>query len=436
MALLVPPPLKRAAIGSKRKLQGVAFLVMIGLLFYLVIALYNKSFVKTVPISLRTDSIGNQLSLNADVKFRGVNVGQVKSLSTTGEVATLKLAMIPDQIKLIPSNVHGAAHPQDAVRREVRRADPAGRAGTASRCRPVTRSRRPTCRSRSRRCSTTCSRSSTTVDPANLSYTLSAVSSALEGRGNELGETLVTLNSYLQKTNPRRPAAQCTDVTKLAEGRRRLADVAARPRRLLRNTVVTGNTIVAKKAQLRRSWTTPRVVRHRRTFLEENGDDLIGLAGEPADRSRWSLATRPDVPLPARRLVDRLPCLGARSAAACSTSTSTLIKQPRGTTGRQAGLRRSNGPYCAGLRQPGTSGGPRRRRQSRRASNGCNGVAATATASAGTGRRRRGNRRPSSGHAGSPRRSARSPLPRRRSPAPAWPTWRSLRLRARWPARR
>src|SRR3954451_7303315 len=112
MALLVPPPIKRAAANNKRKGQGLAFVVVAVLFFAFVVAAYNKSFIPTIPVSLRTDRIGNQLSLHADVKFRGVNVGDVRELTTNGEVATLKLAMKPNQIKLIPGNVQARILPK------------------------------------------------------------------------------------------------------------------------------------------------------------------------------------------------------------------------------------------------------------------------------------------------------------------------------------
>src|SRR3954447_5907260 len=112
MALLVPPPIKRVAIGNKRKFQGIAFVLMLILFFALVVGMYNKAFVKFIPVQLRTDRIGNQLSLNADVKFRGVNVGDVRVLHTNGETATMKLAMKPNQITLIPSNVQARILPK------------------------------------------------------------------------------------------------------------------------------------------------------------------------------------------------------------------------------------------------------------------------------------------------------------------------------------
>ena len=46
-----------------------------------------------------------------------------------------------------------------------------------------------------------------TVQPAELNYTLNAIATALEGRGDKLGESLVTLDAYLERLNPQIPAA-------------------------------------------------------------------------------------------------------------------------------------------------------------------------------------------------------------------------------------
>ncbi|MFD0070410.1 MCE family protein, partial [Streptomyces sp. NPDC127574] len=46
----------------------------------------------------------------------------------------------------------------------------------------------------------------TAVRPAELSQTLSAVSQALEGRGEKLGATLSKLDRHLARFNPQRPA--------------------------------------------------------------------------------------------------------------------------------------------------------------------------------------------------------------------------------------
>ena len=45
-----------------------------------------------------------------------------------------------------------------------------------------------------------------TVQPAELNYTLNALADALEGRGDKIGESLVTLDGYLKRMNPQLPA--------------------------------------------------------------------------------------------------------------------------------------------------------------------------------------------------------------------------------------
>ena len=45
-----------------------------------------------------------------------------------------------------------------------------------------------------------------TVQPEQLNYTLTALANALEGRGEEIGQSLETLDSYLKRMNPEVPA--------------------------------------------------------------------------------------------------------------------------------------------------------------------------------------------------------------------------------------
>jgi phospholipid/cholesterol/gamma-HCH transport system substrate-binding protein len=249
MALLVPPPLKRAAIGSKRKLQGVAFLIMIVFLLVMVVGLYNKAFIKTIPVSLRTDRIGNQLSLNADVKFRGVNVGDVRALHTNGETATLRLAMKPDQLPLIPANVSARILPKtlfgqkyvelvspDNGVRPLKKGDviPQDRSQTAIEIEQLYDNLLPFLQ---------------TVAPEKLNSTLSAVATALEGRGDKLGDNLARLDDYLRQINQHLPSIQ-DDVTALADYSAILNNAAPDLLRFLDNTVVTSRTLVEKQDTL------------------------------------------------------------------------------------------------------------------------------------------------------------------------------------------
>ena len=65
------------AAGGHRVL-GVAFLVLVIFSVWLTYAVFTKKFVDFVPVTLKTASIGLQLPALADVKIRGVIVGDVR----------------------------------------------------------------------------------------------------------------------------------------------------------------------------------------------------------------------------------------------------------------------------------------------------------------------------------------------------------------------
>jgi phospholipid/cholesterol/gamma-HCH transport system substrate-binding protein len=64
---------------------GIAFLVVLALLVGLSVAAYRKVFTPIVPVTLEADHVGNQLDPAADVKLRGIVVGEVRSVSSTGD---------------------------------------------------------------------------------------------------------------------------------------------------------------------------------------------------------------------------------------------------------------------------------------------------------------------------------------------------------------
>ena len=90
---------------TRYQLYGLVFLIIAALFVALSVAFYRKTFVDVVPVRLETDHVGNQLRVGADVKLRGLLVGEVRNIRPDGDHAILDLAMDPDQIGKIPGNV-------------------------------------------------------------------------------------------------------------------------------------------------------------------------------------------------------------------------------------------------------------------------------------------------------------------------------------------
>jgi phospholipid/cholesterol/gamma-HCH transport system substrate-binding protein len=190
------------ATVARRRLLGLLLIAVVVALVTLSIAIYNKAFSTFVDVTLRSDHTGNQLLVDSDVKERGVIVGSVKSVSSKGDGAIVKLELDPARVKDIPSNVKAQILPKTLFgeqyvslivpsdpARHIKQGDviPQDRSKGALETQRVLSDLLPLL---------------TAVSPADLNATLTAVATALTGRGDKLGETLVNMDRYLTTLNP------------------------------------------------------------------------------------------------------------------------------------------------------------------------------------------------------------------------------------------
>ena len=70
-------------IAQSHKLLGIIFLVLVMAGVYLTYGIFSKKFVSYDKVTLQTSTIGLQLPARADVKIRGVLVGEVLKFDTT-----------------------------------------------------------------------------------------------------------------------------------------------------------------------------------------------------------------------------------------------------------------------------------------------------------------------------------------------------------------
>lgn len=258
------------------KVLGAAFIAVMLFFLWVTWAFFTKAFVDYDAVTLKTDTAGVNLPQNADVKLRGMIVGEVREVEPDGDGVKMLLAMNPNLIKdvpkgvtaqLIPKTLFGEKYvalipPTDDDGESLQAGDTITKADVPIEVETLLNDLYPLLDA---------------VDPANLSYTLSAISTALDGRGKQLGETLVQTNSYLQKTNPDVPQL-IDDLTKLGTVSDGYADAMPELGRLLRNSVVTGNTIVAKKSQLTAFFDEATGLSNTlTTFTKDNGDNIKAL---------------------------------------------------------------------------------------------------------------------------------------------------------------
>ena len=177
---------------------------------------YRKAFTPVDRVTLRAGHAGMQLLRGADVKLRGVIVGDVRGITTDGRRRASTLALDPDQVGLIPADVSARLLPKTLFgERYVELVLPADRRRRPSAAGAVIGQDRTPRRSSWSGCSTRRCRCCRAIEPDKLAATLGALATALEGRGDQLGANLVALDGYLGELNEEMPTI-AEDVRRLA----------------------------------------------------------------------------------------------------------------------------------------------------------------------------------------------------------------------------
>ena len=235
----------------KRRLQGVAFLVVVAALLGLTVAIYNKSlpWQSSDHVTLQADRIGNQLVVPADVKLDGVLVGRVSAVSTSGSTATLNLQIAKNRIKEIPADVVARILPKtlfgekfvdlvippgtppDGPKLQAGDVIQQDRSSTAIELQTVFNDLIPVLRA---------------LNPAQLSITLSNLATALRDRGDALGRNLSLVNDYFTRFNKDLPNFN-HDISALADFASNYADATPDLLAMLRNFSANARTITEKK---------------------------------------------------------------------------------------------------------------------------------------------------------------------------------------------
>lgn len=264
-------------------LAGIASLASIALLMALSIGIYDKKFTSSTTVTVMADRAGLQLARFGDVRLYGALVGYVEEIDSDGELAVITVALRPEaareipgdiDVRILPTTLFGQNYlelvpPEDGALQGGPLQDgplqdgdviPASRVSTNVDLQAVLADLFPLLRS---------------VRPADLNATLYALSSALEGRGDQIGDTFVSLNDYLERINGELPTLR-KDLQLLAEVATTYELAAPDLISLLRNATVTARTVTQKEGDLDRALgSLTGLARISRVTLSENEEQLI-----------------------------------------------------------------------------------------------------------------------------------------------------------------
>jgi phospholipid/cholesterol/gamma-HCH transport system substrate-binding protein len=273
---------------ARRRMYGVCFIGVIVALVALSIAFYNKTFTKVILVTLRADHTGNQLVSDSDVKERGIIVGTVRDVKVqshgecqdpTGTCALVTLALDPGRAAIIPNNVSAQILPKTMFGEQYVALQLPAQAGPHIKNNDVIPQDRSQGALETEKVLGDILPLLQAVKPAELNATLSAIATALQGRGEELGQTLVTMDRYLTQLNP--------DVPQLVDDLKKLGQVAVQFNNAAPDVIATLNnmqtsarTLLAKKVALDNLLTTATNTSNIiSSFLADNEERLITLSG-------------------------------------------------------------------------------------------------------------------------------------------------------------
>jgi phospholipid/cholesterol/gamma-HCH transport system substrate-binding protein len=309
---------------------GVAFLALLLLFGWLTYAIFNKSFTDYADVTLRSAKTGLQLPSRADVKMRGVIVGEVIGRRSADGGVDLTLGIFPSQLATIPSNVTARILPKTlfgekyvALQVPDRPAPDHLTAGdtieesvVSIEVERVLSDIYPLLR---------------TVQPAQINYTLNAIATALEGRGEQIGANLVVLDDYLKRANPQIPLL-VDDLRKLGQVSETYREVVPELANLLRNSVTTGRTFVEKERTIEAFFgDVAGFSSTSRDFLEQNGDNIIRLSEQGQRQLPVFEKYAPEYPCLFQSMLRWTPSMeNVYRGYTLHINLETIPKQPRG----------------------------------------------------------------------------------------------------------
>ncbi|MEV7398238.1 MCE family protein [Aeromicrobium sp. NPDC092404] len=258
-------------------LAGVVNLVVISFLIWFCIALYDKKFTSSTDVTVMADRAGLQLARYGDVRLHGALVGHIKQIESNGKQAEITVALDPDSARSIPRDISVQILPTTLFGRNYLELVPPkdGTSAGPMRDGTVIPAKRVTTNVELQRILANLFPLLRSVRPADLNSTLYAISHALQGKGDQLGDTFETLDDYLSRVNVELPTLR-EDLKLLSQVSRTYELAAPDLIRLLRNATVTAKTLTEKQGDLDKALSSlTGLASKTRVTLKENEKLLI-----------------------------------------------------------------------------------------------------------------------------------------------------------------
>lgn len=191
-----------------RPLIGLATVLALAAVIAVAVGLFRGSFTSTVPVTVLSQRAGLVMDADAKVKWHGAQVGSVQSIESLPDGrASIQLAMDPSYMGIIPSDVRvDIASSTVFGSKYVELVPPAEPSTQALRAGQVLTADHVTVE-----INTVFEQLSHVlgkIEPAKLNQTMGALGTALDGRGDQIGQTMADFDAFLAQIEPSLPALE------------------------------------------------------------------------------------------------------------------------------------------------------------------------------------------------------------------------------------
>ena len=232
-----------------RPLVGLATVALIGGVFTVAAGLFRGDFTDSVAVTVMSPRAGLVMNPDAKVQIRGVQVGTVDSVEAmpNGQAA-IHLAMDPARLDAIPANaLVDIASPTVFGAKQVQFLFPDDPSPQSLRAGQVVEAQHVMVEANTIFEQLVSVLSS--IEPAKLNQTLGAITAALSGRGDRLGQMLTDLDAYLAEVEPSLPTLS-HDLQAAPEVLRAYADAAPDLMTIADRATTIGDTLVDEQQNL------------------------------------------------------------------------------------------------------------------------------------------------------------------------------------------
>lgn len=265
---------------SVHVLLGLVMIAVLVACCALSVGLYRDAFSDTAEVTVYSGRTGLLLEEGSDVKFNGVVVGRVRSVSAERDRSRINVAIDSNKMTMIPSNVKAIIDPTTILGRKFIDLEKFGTAISSPLVRGQVISGAETAPEVDDLLSSLTDVLKK-ISPRQVSDTLNAVATALRGTGDSTGVLIENLNNYLRKFNPLLPKLR-RDIALAVPALDRVTGLTPDLLRTVKQLSVTGRTLTSREEQFA-------------AFLiglgnfGNSGDKLFKAGGEPLQKAMASL---------------------------------------------------------------------------------------------------------------------------------------------------